>query len=315
MVNYHDPHTIARDSTAVVNLHHVFVGLFLWELLTTLDYEWDVIRGLRPYRRTIWIYTLARVATLSAMANELIGLDYTSRIDCQAWGTLGLALPNTAFAAASLLIVLRIMAIWNREKIIILIAMGVWVTDVAFLINGSVRVRTSWSYELNTCILLNPGSIKPNIMGSLVADVVLLLIMLIGLLRLRFGAGDALGLERVLWKQGLIWLLIAIVCEIPPTVFICLDLNEPMSFIFQPPSLIIMTIAATRMYRSLMDLGSSEISQESLSDSGRTVSKMRVRAVPIPLSQMKSVPTETDQPLKSQMAGSSSYISTDSHGR
>jgi len=28
------------------------------------------------------------------------------------------------------------VAIWNRENIVILVAMGVWVTDVAFLING-----------------------------------------------------------------------------------------------------------------------------------------------------------------------------------
>ena len=28
------------------------------------------------------------------------------------------------------------VAIWNREKIIILFAIGVWVTNVAFLING-----------------------------------------------------------------------------------------------------------------------------------------------------------------------------------
>jgi hypothetical protein len=26
-----------------------------WEFLTTLDYEWDVIRGRRPYRRMIWV--------------------------------------------------------------------------------------------------------------------------------------------------------------------------------------------------------------------------------------------------------------------
>jgi hypothetical protein len=102
-----------------------------------------------------------------------------------------------------------------------------------------------------------------------------------------------------------------------------------------------MTIAATRMYRSLMDLGSIEMLgnlarcflfftwlivvdghplfsvQESLSDSGRAVSKVRVRtaSVPIPLVQMKSVRTEADQSSKSQMAGSSSHISTDSHGR
>ena len=28
------------------------------------------------------------------------------------------------------------VAIWNREKIIILIAMGVWMTELVFLING-----------------------------------------------------------------------------------------------------------------------------------------------------------------------------------
>ncbi|KAF8498244.1 hypothetical protein F5888DRAFT_1693928 [Russula emetica] len=151
-------------------------------------------------------------------------------------------------------------------------------------------------------------------MGSLIADVVLLLIMLVGLLRLHFGAGDAFGLERVLWKQGLIWLSLAIVFEIPATVFISLDLNEPMSYIFEIPSVIAMTIAATRMYRSLMDLGSSEISQDSLPDSVRTTSKMRVRSGPISLSQMESVRTEIDQSSKSQ-AGFSSYISRDSHGR
>jgi hypothetical protein len=37
---------------------------------------------------------------------------------------------------AGLLRKLGRMAIWNREKIVILIAIGVWVTDVAFLIIG-----------------------------------------------------------------------------------------------------------------------------------------------------------------------------------
>ena len=32
------------------------------------------------------------------------------------------------------------VAIWNRDKIIILIAMAIWVTDVAFLINGEYRL-------------------------------------------------------------------------------------------------------------------------------------------------------------------------------
>jgi hypothetical protein len=29
-----------------------------WEFLNTLDYEWNVIRGRRPYRWTIWVLTI-----------------------------------------------------------------------------------------------------------------------------------------------------------------------------------------------------------------------------------------------------------------
>jgi len=52
-------------------------------------------------------------------------------------------------------------------------------------------------------------------------------------------------------------------------------------------------------------------------DSFRTLSKLRARSAsaPIPLSQMEAGCTEIDQSSKSQMAGSSSYISTDSQGR
>ena len=51
------------------------------------------------------------------------------------------------------------------------------------------------------CIILNPEIIKPNKLGSLIADIVLLLIMLLGLFRLHFEAGNANGLERVLRRQ------------------------------------------------------------------------------------------------------------------
>jgi len=42
--------------------------------------------------------------------------------------------------------------------------------------------------------------------------------MLIGLLRLRFHENGAFSMGRFLWKQGLIWLFIATVSEVPPAV-------------------------------------------------------------------------------------------------
>ena len=51
------------------------------------------------------------------------------------------------------------------------------------------------------CDVLNIESCKLNIVVTLVTDITLLLIMLVGLLRLRrYGAGT-LGLGRLLWKQ------------------------------------------------------------------------------------------------------------------
>ena len=104
-----------------------------------------------------------------------------------------------------------------------------------------MQLRATWSVEKDTCILLNAETSKPNIISSLVTDIVLLLIMLKGLLRSRIGGGSAYGVGRILrnqvrwWqlllavilpyllmrifvRKGLIWLFLATVAEVPPTV-------------------------------------------------------------------------------------------------
>jgi len=87
--------------------------------------------------------------------------------------------------------------------------------------------------------------------------------MLVGLLRLRRRGGGTFQLGHLLWKQGVIWFLLATVAEVPPTVFIFLDLNDPLNDMFLMPWLIIMSIAATRMYRSLVDfISSSDIARD-----------------------------------------------------
>ena len=48
-----------------------------WEFFTTLDYEWDVIRGRRPYRWTIWVrsdrpFTLVSSATQEVLTDLIV---------------------------------------------------------------------------------------------------------------------------------------------------------------------------------------------------------------------------------------------------
>jgi len=130
--------------------------------------------------------------------------------------------------------------------------MCAWSTNVAFLIHSVTILRSEWMPAQSVCGVLNTDSSKKNIIAVLVSDVALLLTMLVGLLRLR-RSSTMFGFGQLLWKQGLIWLFLATVAEVPPAVFIILNLNDPLNLMFQTPALIGMSIAATRMYRSLTD--------------------------------------------------------------
>ncbi|KAI0288463.1 hypothetical protein B0F90DRAFT_1930106, partial [Multifurca ochricompacta] len=136
MVNFHDPGVIAQDACAYVKLWHAVDGLFIWEFFTTLDYEWSVIVGRRPYRWTIWVYSLTRLSTLVAVVLNMLGFDSKTPLNCQVWAVFELIFAYLAFGAASLLIVLRIVAIWNRNRIAVAIAAGAWLTNIGFLIHG-----------------------------------------------------------------------------------------------------------------------------------------------------------------------------------
>jgi len=261
---------------ALKSFHLITDGIFLWEFFTTLDYEFDIIRGHRPYRWSIWIYSITRAATLMAIILNLIDLNTMTPINCQIWLTFELIFAYLGLAAASLLIVLRVIAIWNKGRIIVATATTLWVTNIVIMIQGIVRLRSNWSATLLGCDIFNSGNSKLNIISCVVTDLVLLLAVLVGLFRLRSYCSGTFHMGRFLWKQGVLWLLLATLAEVPPAVFIILDLNGSFNLMFQLPSLIAMTIGATRMYRSLVDFASSttDIASDILQNGNNNVSKL-----------------------------------------
>ena len=63
-----------------------------------------------------------------------------------------------------------------------------------------------WSHQANSClVVLNVGTNRLSVISILFTDVVLLLIMLIGLLRMRLETGDAFRFGRILWNQVRWW--------------------------------------------------------------------------------------------------------------
>ncbi|KAI0052431.1 hypothetical protein FA95DRAFT_1601803 [Auriscalpium vulgare] len=261
-INWHDPLLVQEDFLAFIKFLHCIDGLYIWEYVTTLNYEWEVITGKRPYRWTIWIYSISRLSALWTVILNLIGFNLTHEINCQVWIIFELFFAYLAFATASLLIVLRVAAIWNRNMYVMGLALAVWLTNIGFLIHGIVTVRDVWVPESNACLTLDTDQGRNNICVTLATDLILCLLMLIGLVRAKQGQGVA-GIWRVLYRQGLVWLVVATIAEVPPAVFAILNLNDPWNLMFQTSSLITMEICATRMYRSLTDFGRSGISDNS----------------------------------------------------
>ncbi|KAH9992897.1 hypothetical protein BJV77DRAFT_408306 [Russula vinacea] len=248
---------LETDYWALTKLWHAVDALYLWEFVTTLDYEWSIIRGQRHYRWTIWVYSLTRVATLLAVILNLIGLDATTQINCQAWATFNFTFAYLALSSSSLLVAFRVIAIWGKNKIVVALVVSVWGINVSCLSQGITRIRSGWDSEKRACVVLNIRSNKLTMIVILVTDIILLSTMLVGLLRMRRRCGDTFALGRLLWTQGVIWLLIGTAAELTPVVFVSLYLSDAWSIMFLFPALLTMSIAATRMYRSLTDLISS----------------------------------------------------------
>jgi len=165
-----------------------------------------------------------------------------------------MALIYTSWAFASFIIVLRVMAIWNRNIIVSVIAVGVWLGGFSVDLWTLTAVDASYNPIVNTCIYFNTRRSLFNASAAFVVDVVLLLVMLLGLLR--HAHKNSAGIWKFLYQQCIIWLALAATAEIPPVVFLLLNLNDVWNEMFAAPAIAILSIAAARMYRSLSDRGS-----------------------------------------------------------
>ncbi|KAI0056980.1 hypothetical protein BV25DRAFT_1470006 [Artomyces pyxidatus] len=253
MVNWHDPALVLKDYLAVIKLDHVLGGIYIWEYATSLDYEWSVLTAKRPYRWTFAVYALCRLAALAAWATLFAGLDAPARIHCQAWDAAFYVCAYTSLAAASFIILLRIVAVWDRSAPATALAAAAWLASIALNVRGIALGRSHLDPSTGACLNTDTQRALANAAGILVSDLVLLALMLAGLARSR----DArmFGISKLLFHQGIAWLALAAVAEIPTVVFVALNLNDAWNLMFQPVELLILVVGATRMYRALTDYG------------------------------------------------------------
>jgi len=99
------------------------------------------------------------------------------------------------------------------------------------------------------CQDLRKQNSRLNLVMTLAVNFGLLAIMLRGLMRWELASRFALW--KYLWKQGLIWVTLAAIAEVPALVLVWLNLSPVMNAMFLLAHVMILVIGATQMYRTL----------------------------------------------------------------
>ncbi|KAI0256385.1 hypothetical protein BJV78DRAFT_1350046 [Lactifluus subvellereus] len=270
MNKWNDPARAIAYYFALANFVHFLGGLYIWEFVTNLGYEYAIITGKRKLTRSFPLYLGCRWFPLIAIVVQFIGFDSSHENDCQAMVTMTFAFAYLSFLFSSALIILRISALWQHNKVAITLASAFWTSNAICSIYSVATYRGRWTGSV--CAVLHTERIKATTFSTFIADVGLLALMFIGVWRWKEPRGKG-GVWWLLYTQGLVWVIVITLSEVPPVVFIILNLNgmstsqsmprpltqrgtaeaDTMNLMFQTSALIIMAIGAARIHRGLTE--------------------------------------------------------------
>ncbi|KAF8260824.1 hypothetical protein EI94DRAFT_1747426 [Lactarius quietus] len=177
----------------------------------------------------------------------LVGFDITTRYDCDVWFRVVLATSWSSGVFASLLLVLRGVALWARDIKVIILAGTVWLANLGGSIYATTRGYSHWSPPEKYCPIDGTSDFRWSILINFMQDLTLLCIMFSGVLHKK----NSTRLWNMLYIQGLWWILAWIVTEVPSIALSFRGVNEHWNLMFQVPHMTLTVITASRAYRIL----------------------------------------------------------------
>jgi hypothetical protein len=188
--------------------------------------------------------------TLQAAIFNIVYLNNSNPSSCQSSTILQFVFGYLAYTLASLLIMFRVFTVWNKSIGVMIFMALVWFTNVSVFIQALTRIHSEWVPLAFSCSTTGLKNNKSAVIAMLSTDVILLLFLIIGVFRTYDRGGSVRDLVGLLWKQGIISLAFATAVAVPSVVFTSLDLNDAFNMMLIFPSLIMMSIIASRMYSS-----------------------------------------------------------------
>ncbi|CAL1699324.1 unnamed protein product [Somion occarium] len=274
MVDWTSPEALALQAAAFLKLNHALAGIYFWEFATSLDFDWAFISGKKKFHWPMIFYFLGRYFLFFALIGILIALDTTTKINCQALYTFNQLAGNASAGLASINLALRTMVLWNNSMYIVIPLVAVILGHWSLILQG-VLLEAAW-VDGQGCVITQTNNtiLAATFIYSMCFDLFVLVLSAAKLLSRR-GSSQ---LVTLLFKDGLVYFIIAFVSNLIATIFMCMSLNAIMSVIFNVPAVVASTIVASRAVRRLSNWSSSGVevySAASGSRNGPTTSHSR----------------------------------------
>ncbi|KAH9173900.1 hypothetical protein EDB89DRAFT_640916 [Lactarius sanguifluus] len=233
----------STDFVTVVKMLHFIDGVKVWYFLANVDFDWKLLNSRPAQKWPSLVYLASRFTSIACAMSFLIGLNVTSGINCQAWISTAFAFPLIEFELAMVLIVIRVIAIWDCSIVVISLTITALTMHSGVAVYLLTGIRSFWDAAPNYkgCVVSAPRTrLIMMSVASILIYAFLLVAMLAGLLRYR--RARSFRLWHMLQQQGWIWFALAVAAELPTLVLVLWNINPSFNLLLQIPRVVIASI-------------------------------------------------------------------------
>ncbi|VDB92398.1 unnamed protein product [Peniophora sp. CBMAI 1063] len=253
--DWNDPSVLATEYSILIKMQYTLCGLYIWELLLGLRFDWLLLKrqDQRPWSTLAkWLYLACRYAPMMTLTTIFVGFQAPAGTNCKVWVICLYIIGSLAIECSSALIAIRVFALWNRSSFTMALSAIALAVQASSWIYQLIKADAIYQASTSGCAPTETRTNRVYITVTFLIDLGLLCAMFVGLARRRNAHASGSNMWRILWHQGLIWLTLATLAEVPTVTFLWLNLNQIMNLMFFSPEWMILAIAAARMYRVLM---------------------------------------------------------------
>ncbi|KAF9535169.1 hypothetical protein CPB83DRAFT_924845 [Crepidotus variabilis] len=222
-----------RDYQILVKMVHVLFGIYVWEFLTSMDFEWDFITGKKkfkwPFAAAIsmpdYLYSCLYIWSNSSADDEHKSGDSNCTSSIAIWSNIFVTAGLTLMILGNAVVIILGCITSNPDETASWIrAALLYAMTLDFVVLTLSVYKITVSASPISQHILKTG-IKPRVPQS--------------------------KLIQILFKHGMIYYLTAFLTDLLSVIFLSLRLNDAMNEMAIPPTQIISTIAACRAVRAL----------------------------------------------------------------